>query len=130
MALLYCTKLSTCSTIAEAFDSTSHDRITRMLPGPLGRNLDRLSFEDRQAVVQLLVEKVVVHPDGAVDVHHVLPFEEQPVVADQKKKRPRLNLMWSAPTAPGDGRDDLLCRQTCVARPQASVVGAFSWVHL
>jgi site-specific DNA recombinase len=52
----------------------------------LGRNLDRLSFEDRQAVVQLLVEKVVVHPDGAVDVHHVLPFEEQPVVADQKKK--------------------------------------------
>ena len=54
----------------------------------LGRNLDRLSFEDRQAVVQLLVEKVVVHPDGAVDVHHVLPCEEQPVVADQKKKGP------------------------------------------
>jgi site-specific DNA recombinase len=52
----------------------------------LGGNLDRLSFEDRQAVVQLLVEKVVVHPDGAVDVHHVLRFEEQPVVADQKKK--------------------------------------------
>lgn len=54
----------------------------------LGRNLERLSFEDRQAVVQLLVEKVVVHPDGAVDVHHVLPCEEQPVVADQKKKGP------------------------------------------
>ena len=52
----------------------------------LGQNVDQLSFEDRQAVVQLLVEKVVVHPDGAVDVHHVLPFEEQPVVADQKKK--------------------------------------------
>jgi len=32
------------------------------------------------------VEKVVVHPDGAVEVHHVLPFEEQPVAADQKKK--------------------------------------------
>jgi site-specific DNA recombinase len=59
----------------------------------LGRNLDRLSFEDRQAVVQLLVEKVVVHPDGAVDVHHVLPFEEQPVVADQEKKYPRVNFM-------------------------------------
>ena len=52
----------------------------------LGSNLDRLSFEDRQAVVQLLVEKVVVHPDGAVDVHHILPFEEQPVAANQKKK--------------------------------------------
>jgi site-specific DNA recombinase len=52
----------------------------------LGRNIDQLSFEDRQAVVQLLVEKVVVHPDGAVEVHHVLPFEEQPVAADQKKK--------------------------------------------
>jgi hypothetical protein len=37
-------------------------------------------------VVQLLVEKVVVHPNGAVEVHHVLPFEEPPVAADQKKK--------------------------------------------
>jgi hypothetical protein len=39
-------------------------------------------------VVQLLVEKVVVHPNGAVEVHHVFPFEEQPVVADQKKSNP------------------------------------------
>jgi site-specific DNA recombinase len=52
----------------------------------LGNNVDRLGFEDRQAVVQLLVERVVVHPDGAVDVHHVLPFEEQPVAMAQKKK--------------------------------------------
>jgi site-specific DNA recombinase len=52
----------------------------------LGRNLDRLSYEDRQAVVQLLVEKVVVYQDGAVEVHHVLPFEEHPVAVDQKKK--------------------------------------------
>jgi site-specific DNA recombinase len=52
----------------------------------LGNNVDRLSFEDRQAVVQLLVERGVVHPDGAVDVHHVLPFEEQPVAMAQKKK--------------------------------------------
>jgi hypothetical protein len=48
----------------------------------------KCAFEDRQAVVQLLVEKVVVHPNGAVEVHHVLPFEEQPVVADQKKSNP------------------------------------------
>ena len=59
----------------------------------LGRKVDQLSFEDRQAVVQLLVEKVVVHPDGAVEVHHVLPFEEQPVAADQKKKAARVNFM-------------------------------------
>jgi len=52
----------------------------------LGSNLDRLSYEDRQAVVQLVVEKVIVYPDGAVEVHHVLPFEDPPVVADQKKK--------------------------------------------
>jgi hypothetical protein len=33
MALLYFTKLSTCSTMADAFDSASHDRLTRMLHG-------------------------------------------------------------------------------------------------
>jgi hypothetical protein len=52
----------------------------------LGSNLDRLSYEDRHAGVQRLVEQVVVYQDGAVAVHHVLPFEEQPVAADQKKK--------------------------------------------
>jgi site-specific DNA recombinase len=52
----------------------------------LGSNVDRLSFDDRQAVVQLLVEKVVVSRDGAVEVHHVLPFEDKPGAADQKKK--------------------------------------------
>lgn len=59
----------------------------------LGRNIDPLHFEDRQAVVQLLVEKVVVHPDGAVAVHHVLPFEDPPVAADQKKKASRVHVM-------------------------------------
>ena len=33
MALLYFTKLSTCSTMADAFDSASHDCLTRMLHG-------------------------------------------------------------------------------------------------
>jgi len=33
MALLYCTNLTTCSAIADAFDSVSHDRVTRMLQG-------------------------------------------------------------------------------------------------
>ena len=52
----------------------------------LGSTLDCLSYEDRQAVVQLVVEKVVVYQDGAVEVHHVLPFEEPPVAAEQKTK--------------------------------------------
>jgi putative transposase len=33
MALLYFTKLTTCSAIADAFNSVSHDRLTRMLQG-------------------------------------------------------------------------------------------------
>ena len=33
MALLYFTKVSTCSTMANAFASASHDRLTRMLHG-------------------------------------------------------------------------------------------------
>jgi putative transposase len=32
-ALLYCTKITTCSAIADAFDSVSHDQLTRMLQG-------------------------------------------------------------------------------------------------
>jgi hypothetical protein len=34
MALLYFTRISTCSAIADAFDSASHDQLTRMLQGP------------------------------------------------------------------------------------------------
>jgi hypothetical protein len=34
MALLYFTNVTTCSAIADAFDSASHDRLTRMLQGP------------------------------------------------------------------------------------------------
>ena len=34
MALLYCTNLTTCSAMADAFDSVSHDRLTRLLHGP------------------------------------------------------------------------------------------------
>ena len=34
MALLYFTNITTCSAIADAFDSASHDQLTRMLQGP------------------------------------------------------------------------------------------------
>lgn len=33
MALLYFTKVTSCAAIADAFDSVSHDRLTRMLNG-------------------------------------------------------------------------------------------------
>jgi hypothetical protein len=33
MALLYLTNVTTCSAIADAFDSVSHARLTRMLQG-------------------------------------------------------------------------------------------------
>jgi hypothetical protein len=33
MALLYVTNITTCSAMADAFDSVSHDRLTRMLHG-------------------------------------------------------------------------------------------------
>jgi len=33
MAWRYCTNITTCSAIADAFDSVSHDRWTRMLQG-------------------------------------------------------------------------------------------------
>lgn len=33
MALLYCPHITTCSAISDAFDSVSHDRLTRMLQG-------------------------------------------------------------------------------------------------
>ena len=33
MAVLYCTNITTCSAMADALDSVSHDRVTRMLHG-------------------------------------------------------------------------------------------------
>jgi site-specific DNA recombinase len=52
----------------------------------LSKNLYELSFPERQAVTQLLVEKVIVYPDGKVEIHHILPFEEKPFADEQKKK--------------------------------------------
>jgi site-specific DNA recombinase len=47
----------------------------------LGTNLDRLAFEERQAVAHCLISKVVVTAEH-VDIHYVLPFESAPQVAD------------------------------------------------
>jgi site-specific DNA recombinase len=45
----------------------------------LGQNLERLSFEDRQAVAQCLIDKVVVMGEE-VDIYCVLPFDAPPQV--------------------------------------------------
>jgi site-specific DNA recombinase len=45
----------------------------------LGQNLDRLTFEERQAVVQCLVRKVVVTGEQ-VDIFYALPFVSAPQV--------------------------------------------------
>ncbi|HNQ17422.1 MAG TPA: recombinase family protein [Candidatus Woesebacteria bacterium] len=55
----------------------------------LGLCLDRLSFEDRQKLVQLLIERVVVFSNGDVDVYHLLPTssysESEAALSSQKK---------------------------------------------
>jgi site-specific DNA recombinase len=43
----------------------------------LGTNLDQLTFEERQSVVQCLISKVVVTGEE-VDIYYVLPFGEAP----------------------------------------------------
>ena len=50
----------------------------------LGKNLDRLSFVDRQAVAQCLIKKVVVTGEQ-VDIYYVLPFDHAPQVYDKKE---------------------------------------------
>ena len=53
----------------------------------LGTNLAQLSFEERQAIAQCLISKVVVTGE-AVDVHFLLPFDSTPQVAQPLHKAP------------------------------------------
>jgi site-specific DNA recombinase len=74
----------------------------------LGTNLARLSFEERQAIAQCLISKVVVTGEE-VDVHFLLPFDSTPQVAQRLRTAPegapghfyRLRLAhFQAPTHP------------------------------
>jgi site-specific DNA recombinase len=56
----------------------------RQLPGT---NLEQLSFEERQAIAQCLISKVVLTGEE-VDVHFVLPFDSTPRVAQRLSKAP------------------------------------------
>src|SRR4030095_5943504 len=53
----------------------------------LGTNLAQLSFEDRQAIAQCLISKVVVTGED-VDVHFLLPFDSTPQVAQRLRTAP------------------------------------------
>jgi site-specific DNA recombinase len=53
----------------------------------LGDNLERLSFEERQAVAQCLIKKVTVTGEQ-VDIHYLLPFESTPQAVNRQSKEP------------------------------------------
>jgi site-specific DNA recombinase len=53
----------------------------------LGDHLDQLSFEERQAVAQCLINKVIVMGED-VDVHFILPFESTPQVSQRLLNKP------------------------------------------
>lgn len=53
----------------------------------LGENLSQLTFEERQAVVQCLIEKVVVTGEQ-VDIVYALPFASAPQVCHNKPMEP------------------------------------------
>ena len=52
-----------------------------------GTNLAQLSFEERQAIAQCLISKIVVTGEE-VDVHFVLPLDSPPQVAQCLPKAP------------------------------------------
>ena len=53
----------------------------------LGENLERLSFEERQAVAHCLISKVVITGEQ-VDISYVLPFESTPQVCHRSSQAP------------------------------------------
>jgi site-specific DNA recombinase len=53
----------------------------------LGDNLERLSFEERQAVTHCLIKKVIITGEE-VDIHFILPFESSPQAINRQSKEP------------------------------------------
>src|SRR5262245_56418181 len=52
-----------------------------------GDNLERLSFEERQAVAHCLIKKVIITGEE-VDIHFILPFESSPQAINRQSKEP------------------------------------------
>jgi site-specific DNA recombinase len=53
----------------------------------LGENLERLSFTDRQTVMQCLIKKVVVTGEH-VDIYYIFPFDQSPQVYNSSNQPP------------------------------------------
>jgi site-specific DNA recombinase len=53
----------------------------------LGENLERLSFTDRQTVMQCLIKKVVVTGEH-VDIYYIFPFDQAPQVYNSSTQPP------------------------------------------
>ena len=53
----------------------------------LGDNLERLSFADRQTVMQCLIKKVVVTGEH-VDIYYIFPFDQSPQVYNSSSQPP------------------------------------------
>jgi hypothetical protein len=69
----------------------------------LGKNLELLAFEERQAVVQCLISKVVV-TGAQVDIYYILPFATAPQVCP-------------GPTSMPEGAPGLFCRLRLADHP-------------
>jgi hypothetical protein len=69
----------------------------------LGNNLELLAFEERQAVVQCLISKVVV-TGAQVDIYYILPFATAPQVCP-------------GPTSMPEGAPGLFCRLRLADHP-------------
>jgi site-specific DNA recombinase len=53
----------------------------------LGESLERLSFADRQTVVQCLIKKVIVTGEQ-VDIYYIFPFDQAPQVYNSSNQSP------------------------------------------
>jgi hypothetical protein len=87
MALLYFTHMTTCSAIADAFDSVSHDRLTRMLQGTWsGHTLLDLALRLLFTVTggSLIVDDTVVARRCSKGVDPVLDYHPKLVAIDEE----------------------------------------------
>jgi hypothetical protein len=99
----------------------------------LGTNLARLSYEERQAIAQCLINKVVVTGEE-VDVYFLLPFDSTPQVAQRLSKAPegapghfyRLRLAhFQVPLVTGLGASTLQLIRVVLSKLQTPLADGF-----
>jgi hypothetical protein len=91
MALLYFTKVSTCSTIAEVFAEASHDCLTRMLNG----NWSGQTLLDRALrVLFTVVGGYLIVDDTVVEKPYAQLLNEAGWVGSSQRKRRSMECRW------------------------------------